>query len=119
MVPMRPTQFCISLLVYIGREEVSVQVKVLYNIGDACIRKLHELHMHVDKSKNGMVVVPEGCGEVRTVAQMAALMAANRNSHMGEKRLYQGILNMNEVSPALRGVVSSCRQNSTFDSKPQ
>lgn len=74
-----------------------VQVRVLIHIGDACIRKLHELHMHVDKSKNGSVVVPEGCQEVRTVQQMAALMAANRNSHMGEKRLYQGILNMNEV----------------------
>lgn len=76
-------------------------MRVLIHIGDACIRKLHELHMHVDKSKNGAVVVPQGCGEVRTVAQMAALMAANRNSHMGEKRLYQGILNMNEVGSPL------------------
>jgi hypothetical protein len=70
---------------------------VLIHIGDACIRKLHELYIHVDKSENEMVVMPEGCEVVRTVEQMAALIAANRDSHMGEKRLYQGILNMNEV----------------------
>jgi hypothetical protein len=42
-------------------------------------------------------MLPPGCREIRSVEQMAALMAANRDNQTAEKRLYQGILNMNEV----------------------
>lgn len=74
-----------------------MQVRVLVHIGDACIRKLNEVRVHIAANPEielPAAVPPSG---VRTVEHMVALMRANQDNQTAEKKLFQGILNMNEV----------------------
>lgn len=72
---------------------------MLVHIGDACIRKLNEVRVHI--AANPEIVLPPSIPKdgVRTVEHMVALMRANQDNQTAEKKLFQGILNMNEVRP--------------------